>query len=203
MVRLDAAAKLDHLAHGYVRNAYNGDTALPIALIQIIMNFLKFIHRYENSGPIVPKEGSAPLTYIDITDCIHISMDIKIKRFSHGWTNIFLIGSDLNRQPGIWINHASQSRLGFHISFYNGSSNPTFDTGGALEVNKVYHVDIYYDKSGVKVTANNETTSYPGNKSFPNYPQHLFQNFQPVYIGQPDHYPSSNVKVTNLTISYS
>ena len=200
---MDAAAKLDHLTNGFVRNAYTADNIFEIALIQIIIKFLGNLYYYENSGPIVPKAGSKPLTYIDITDSIRIAMDIEINNFSYGWSNIFLIGSDLNRQPGIWINESSQDEMGFHVSFFNGRENPTFDTGGALKINQVYHIEIYYDKSGVKVTANNETNSYPGNKDFPSFPSHLFQNNQPVYIGQPDHYPSSDVKVTNLAISYS
>ena len=121
-------------------------------------------------------------------------MDITVNTFSSGWSNIFLIGSDLNRQPGIWINSASTTTMGFHVSFYDGTVNPIFNTNQALVENTTYSIEIYYDQTQVIVRVDDEI------KSQGELPSHVFQADQPVYIGQPDHYPASDAVVTNLVI---
>jgi len=173
---------------------------LAVILFLIGVSKAHRAYHYENVGPIIPSVGSEALTRIDIVDNIKISMDIKINSFPDEWANIFLIGSDLNRQPGIWILSDLQYE-GFHVSFYDGNVNPIFLTGGPLQTDIMYHIDIYYDESGVNVTVNNDTKLYPSSYvSFPDYPRHLFQDKQPVYIGQPDHYQAANAVVTNLII---
>lgn len=154
-------------------------------------------------GPQKPKtRESVEVFYVNMEEQrVEISMDVKINAIPRSsWENVFLMGSNWDRKPGIWLHPHSASTMGFHVSFYDGRQNPVFDTGNALKAGETYNIYIKYDSSGVTVKANGETKSYPGNVGFGGYPSHLFKsNRVPVYLGD-KHYQGADVEISNLII---
>eukprot|EP00486_Rosalina_sp_Unknown_P001875 CAMPEP_0201575814 /NCGR_PEP_ID=MMETSP0190_2-20130828/21227_1 /ASSEMBLY_ACC=CAM_ASM_000263 /TAXON_ID=37353 /ORGANISM="Rosalina sp." /LENGTH=269 /DNA_ID=CAMNT_0048005897 /DNA_START=71 /DNA_END=880 /DNA_ORIENTATION=- len=152
---------------------------------------------FSDNGPMVPVLNNPinPIGNIDIdAHGMLISMDITIDSLPtvSDWYNIFLVGSNDNRQPGIWINDDSTS--GFHVTF-DWQSGEYWNTGTQLEANKGYNIQIYYDSTNVKIVVDEEITNTGTKLASSGVITNL-----PITIGGDFHSAASTVSVSNIVI---
>ena len=134
--------------------------------------------------------------YIDITDQMHIELDIEIHSFPSHWGNIIhcTTDSDDSRLPGIWI-HSTSETMGFYPTFSNdGDQDYGAFTEDSLEIGETYHLEMDITQSTHKVTVNGEV------KAFDMVSRHQLYEDILCYASDP-WYDAANVTISNLIIA--
>ena len=160
---------------------------------------------YSNNGPITPTQGNLLPSTVDITNSVEISMDIKINSFPSDTYNIFILGNDGNRRPGMWLPADADSGRGFHTYFSNKnvSQRPieqnfvsgVVDLGGSLITDTIYSIDVYYDQTSVIIKQDDvimfEDPTDVGT--------HTLDQAVTLYMGDPTR-QAADVEITNFVI---
>ena len=151
-------------------------------------------------APFQPSYGNI-IGYVDVQDYMNIEMDIVIHSFPNDWASIFRIGeSNIYRWPGVYIHPNAGTpdtdRTGFWVSWRYSQNSDAFNAnlGGALEINKTYHLEIEYDQMTFNVTINGEVVWIVAKET------HTLQQSTPCYFSDGD-YLAANATISNLVVS--